>query len=297
MRTVFFDDDMEKHELKRLVDAVPADEPLKIYISGHGGTGIDYITANDMNRKRTVRDLFQVLKYGLKDRATVMASAPLTQVCMLSCLFARTPDGNVNTSPAAKLHQELATARVYVSLVARTELVVTREAGRQTMSPYHKLSQRVNGGTRDSLTAPKLAYTKMLYTFENNSRVIRMCSYDPDDPYPEPDPLESRRLLWADRAVNELLKCIHPVRNGNNYDVPDVRQGALMDLLANYYTRRDPAYLRELLARKVDGSGDNDRTNFLTHRDSKSARLGRVIGWEPKTATLVKQLLKAYPMH
>src|SRR5688572_1919876 len=57
-----------KQRLKAAVDAVPAAVPLKVYISGHGGTGVDYITDNTQNKKQTVRDLIQLLKFALGAR-------------------------------------------------------------------------------------------------------------------------------------------------------------------------------------------------------------------------------------
>ena len=53
-KQLYFDDAGLKDSLLRAVDDIPADQKLKIFISGHGGTGIQYITADDQVRKQTV---------------------------------------------------------------------------------------------------------------------------------------------------------------------------------------------------------------------------------------------------
>ena len=47
-----FDSGSLATDLTNAVNAVPADDKLKIYISGHGGTGIDYIMNNGENKKQ-----------------------------------------------------------------------------------------------------------------------------------------------------------------------------------------------------------------------------------------------------
>jgi len=69
------------------VDKIEDGEKLKIFISGHGGTGIQFITDNDKRRKVTVDDLATLLEDGLKNRATSMGASANTEVSMVCCLF------------------------------------------------------------------------------------------------------------------------------------------------------------------------------------------------------------------
>ena len=120
-KRLYFDSAALKGELYDAVKSTPASDKLKIYISGHGGTGVQYITNDAQNRKQTVDDLARLLYFGLSRRATSWAASSNTEVNMVSCLFGRTPDGRLEGSPAVLLHRKLATWGVYVDLVARTE--------------------------------------------------------------------------------------------------------------------------------------------------------------------------------
>src|SRR5262245_50111429 len=135
---LYFDDGAALGEQLREVVAkeVGNDNPLKIYICGHGGAGLDHIRDNDQTRVKTLGELAELLRDGLQDRSTSMDESNRTRVDMISCLFGRSPDGLANTSSAAKLHQALINKGVFVDLVARTETVTTTEDGRKTLTPY-----------------------------------------------------------------------------------------------------------------------------------------------------------------
>jgi hypothetical protein len=108
---LYFDDSamLLKALLRRAVNETPAGQKLKIFISGHGGTGIQYITAEDRVRKQTVGDLAVLLADGLINRATSMGDSANTEVNMASCLFGRISSAGLAECPAVRLHAALAT--------------------------------------------------------------------------------------------------------------------------------------------------------------------------------------------
>ncbi|MCD9007079.1 hypothetical protein LDO31_12705 [Luteimonas sp. XNQY3] len=296
--------EMPEERLRAWVRGRPG-RAIKIYIAGHGGTGIDHITDDSETSTRTVVDLIDLIEYGLGDRATRKADCGACRIDMLACLFARTPDGRAASSPAARLHAGLAERGVFVDLVARTESIrVTRESGRMTNSPYmaHVPIAKHEGpeASKRGFYLPRIPYTKVLYTFDGDSRVARLNAYaktpEGTDAYIEASTLDGRRLSWADHAVDRLLVEIHVKRTGvfgrGAKDVTDARERVLCGILAAYETERVPTNLKRSLAALVDGTGDRAETNFTTHRNPLSAR---VLESPPRKAALIRQLLAAYP--
>jgi hypothetical protein len=310
---LFFDEgDAVKQRLKEAVDAVPVAEtlpnfysadsdrqeeyPLKIFICGHGGTGLDYITDNTQTRKQTVEDLIDLLAHALKDRATEPAASRYNQVNMLACLFGRTPDRSARNSPAAKLHQGLAARKVYVTLVARTESIYCFAEGRRTASPYADKFEVPVYGKQPRLYLRKTAYTKMMYTFQGNSAVSMLATYDPNRPrtYVDLSTPYGEKWLWADWAVDQLLNYIRLKKSrAGDLTVPDSRQDELMKVVALYINSHNPSFFRlrlQILAEE-----------FKTHRNPLSRAKASVTekrGGEakvPRTAQLIQELLAVYP--
>jgi hypothetical protein len=116
----------------RAIIPIDPNERVKLYISGHGGIGCDFITDDTEAQRQTVDQLALLLTHVLADRETEAARCSQTQVNMVSCLFARSPDGAANTSPAAKLHRKLMDNHIYVDLVGRTESITSLSDGRNT---------------------------------------------------------------------------------------------------------------------------------------------------------------------
>lgn len=286
---LFFDDGPLKDTLH---GKIPADraERVKLYISGHGGVGIDYIADDSETQKQTGDDLAALLTYALKDRATSKGESAATQVNMISCLFARTPDGGAFSSPAAKLHKKLADNGIYVDLVGRTESVVATNDGRKTISLLnHKVYEPVYGRI-PMFFVSKVPFSKVLHTFDGEAQQIKLASYAADGHYVDTDNLEGRRVLWAEHAVNRIVQKIQ--FDTKTQTVKDERQKKLGDIVTQYDTLRRPALLKTSLERLTDGTGTTTSDNFLLHRNWFSAKLSSS---EPKTAAFVRELLSSYP--
>lgn len=282
--------------LNALVRGIPADERLKIFISGHGGVGIDYITDDTQTVRKSVDELIDLVMDGLHGRDTRKATSNLCQVNMVSCLFGRTPDGRANTSPAAKLHDGLTDWDVFVDLVARTESIVATPTGRMTNSQLsHRVYEPVYGRL-PRFFLPKVPYTKVLFTFNGDARVMRFAAYDPGDTYIEASTLDGRRILWADYTVDQIVQMIHLKGTGilgtGAKDVTDKREQVLRDIATGYDTLRNPQLLKLRLEALVDGTGDSESNNFLKHRNLISAA---VSSSAPAKALRIRDFLAAYP--
>ena len=283
---IFFDDQNFRDQLAA---AVPDNTaiPLKIYISGHGNVGVDYITDHTQTQQKTVQQLASLLTGALEWRATERAQSGATQINMISCLFARTPDGSAYTSPAAKLHAALATAGIFVDLVGRTESIVALDEGRRTISLLnHKVYEPVYGRLAQ-FYQNKAPYSKILHTFDGPDRVVRLAPYNGNEPYIEHDSERGRRTLWADHAINQIVERI---RLNQNDEVVGARQQKLVNIVTWYDNLRDPRGLRARLAALVDGSGDTIEDNFLIHRNFFHKPFS-----VPETARLIRRLLQSYP--
>ncbi|MCD9033577.1 hypothetical protein LDO32_17835 [Luteimonas sp. Y-2-2-4F] len=283
-------------ELRAWSRNVPAGDRMKIYISGHGGVGADYITDDTQQVRKTVDELVDLLYEALSGRGTLKSTSRLCQVNMVSCLFGRTPDGRAGSSPAAKLHEGLSDWDVFVDLVARTEAITVLPDGRRTSSQLtHRVLEPVFG-RQERFLLPKVPYTKVLFTYAGEARVSRFAAYDRHDTYIETSTLDGRRQLWADYCIDQIARIIHVKGTGpfgrGPRDVVDARELELRRLVEWYDVARAPGRLVERLEALVDGSGDSETTNFLIHRNPLSAI---VSGEPPKKAALILQLLASYP--
>jgi hypothetical protein len=290
---LYFTDANLGEGLRQVVAGVKADEPLRIYICGHGGAGHDEIRDDSRTQVKTLRDLTALLSHGLKYRPTSVNTSGLTRVDMISCLFGRSPDGRANTSSAAKLHQALITKGVYVDLVARTEIVTTTTKGRKTASPYQYYLAHSCGWKH------KLMLTKVLHTFQGGSAISKLMLYDREDKTRGLDTrdLGARQYLWADYAVSVLVDLVRL----DNSSPPNPRLVQLKTVLQSH-DQADPQYLYAELGKLVDGTGTDEATNFLTHRNPLSrfqAWATEFVGKQaevPKTAQVIRRLVRDYPL-
>jgi hypothetical protein len=199
-KQLYFDSGTLTGKLSREVSSVPAADKLKLYVSGHGGTGIDYITDDSKTRKQTVKDLANLLARALQDRATDPNTSADTEVNMISCLFGRTPDGSSDQSPAAKLHKELFQRGVFVDLVARTESIIVLPAGRTTIAPSR--SEYVAENIKLAFAESKTQYTKIRCTFLSGSPIVKLRAYQyGDDVYIQSDCL-GPSVKWKNGALS-----------------------------------------------------------------------------------------------
>lgn len=295
---LYFDGDV-RGPLAAWVAAAPAVDRLKIFISGHGGTGMDFITDDTQARRKTVDDLVDLLTDALMPRHTARATSASCQVNMLSCLFGRSPDGLATNTPAARLHEGLADWDVFVDLVARTESIVCLPGGRHTQSELGHAVYEPVYGRQARFLLPKAAYTKVLHTYHAGARVIRYAAYDGADTYVEASTLDGRRLLWADFVVDRLVRVIRLRRTGTfgtgPLAVTDAREQVLERIVSVYDALRNAALLKQRLEALVDGTGDPDDAtqNFLKHRNPLTAL---VADEAPKKARLIRELLAVYPV-
>jgi hypothetical protein len=283
---IFFDDQNFRDQLAA---AVPDDIaiPLKIYISGHGNVGVDHITDDSQTRQKTVQQLASLLTDALEWRATERAQSGATQINMISCLFARTPDGSAYTSPAAKLHAALARSGIFVDLVGRTESIVAMNDGRRTISLLNHKVYEPAYGRLEQFYQNKAPYSKILHTFHGPYQVVRLAPYNGNEAYIEHDSARGRRILWADHAINQL---VGRMRLDQNNEVVGARQQKLKNIVTWYDNLRDPQGLRARLAALVDGSGDTIEDNFLIHRNFFHNPFS-----VPETARFIRRLLQSYP--
>jgi hypothetical protein len=274
--------------LRDAVRKISDEDKLKIFISGHGGTGIQYITDDSQNRKQTVDDIAQLLRIGLSERATSRAASADTEVNMVSCLFGRTPDGRVDGSPAVCLHRKLCAWDIYVDLVARTESVLCMATGRQTVSALdHKINVPIYG-KKPRFYKAKTQFSKIRCTYRDGAPVVLLKDYEADS-YIESDSRQGRRILWADNVVNEFVNYIQPARDG---EVTDVRQQTLHDLVVWYDNFHNPEVLKQKMDELISGQGGGPGKDFTTDRGIGILNPFRL----PKTARLVKRLIDAYPV-
>jgi hypothetical protein len=284
-----------RFSLLNVADRIPKTDKLKIFISGHGDTGSQYITANDRVRKQTVDDLAFLLSEGLRRRATSMGDSANTEVNMVSCLFGRTPDGGLDGVPAVRLHRKLAAEEVYVDLVARTEEVAHKAlgdgaSGRITISllsqnidllKINKLirENRISAlTTRDTATLKnsyrrKAQFTKIRCTYKSGAAVVLIRDYD-RDMHIDSDSLNGRRILWADNVTNQLVKYITPPSGQTK--VTDERHKILYMTVKDYDEQCDPERLFDMLALLIR----KPKIGITSHSD---------------TVVLIKKLLSAYP--
>lgn len=288
---LFFDDGPPADTL---LGKIPRDlgERVKIYISGHGGVGIDFITDDTETRKKTVDDLATLLSHALRDRATSKRDSAATQINMVSCLFARTPDGCAFTSPAAKLHKKLADNHIYVDLVGRTESVVATKDGRKTISLLHHKVYEPMYGRLAQFYVEKVPFSKVLHTFNGEALQIKLASYSKaDGHYVDTNNLEGRRVLWAEHAVNRIVEKIK--LDAKTATIKDERQRKLGDIVTQYDALRRPDLLMTKLQSLVaaDNASTDVADNFRLHRDWFRTRFASM----PKTAVFVLELLSSYP--
>jgi len=287
---VYFDSGTLKGQLVRIVSGINKASRLKIFISGHGGVGIDYITNDAQDKKQTIEDISGILSLALINRAKTSASCASTEINMISCLFGRTPDGTSGSSPAAKLHGELRARGVYVDLVARTECITATEGGRQTISALnHKIFEPIYGKL-SRFYISKAAHSKIRWTYCDGQRVMRIATYDNHGTQVDGDSLLGRRLLWADFVVNELIELIHLKKGGKG--VTDKREIVLKDLIVWYDTVQNPVQLKGKISAIVDGTGDTYSDNFIKHRNFISAWFSSEL---PQKAQALILLLNKYP--
>lgn len=295
LHRIYFDGNAASN-LNALVRSIPADERLKIFISGHGGVGIDYITDDTQTVRKSVDELIDLVMDGLHGRDTRKATSNLCQVNMVSCLFGRTPDGRSNTSAAAKLHDGLTDWDVFVDLVARTESIVATPTGRMTNSQLSHRAYEPVYGRLPRFFLPKVPYTKVLFTFNGDARVMRFAAYDADDTYIEASTLDGRRILWADYTVDQIVQMLHLKGTGifgtGAQDVTDKREKVLRDIATGYDTLRNPQLLKMRLEALVDGTGDSESNNFLKHRNLISAVASSSA---PAKSLRIQEFLAAYP--
>ncbi|HVE08970.1 MAG TPA: C80 family cysteine peptidase [Paraburkholderia sp.] len=273
---------------------VPADpeERLKLYISGHGGVGIDYITDDTQSQRISVNELATLLAEVLAHRATVAANSAKTQINMVSCLFARTPDGAAHTSPAARLHRRLIDQGIYVDLIGRTEEIVAFDDGRKTVSVLDSRTMVAVFGKQRRFYRAKAPYTKVLHTVDGDGvQSIQRASYGRADlPYVSSDTREGRQLLWAEHTVSRIVNFVQIDATGR---INDARERKLAELVDAYYVLNLPELFKTRLEALVDGSGTDEDDNFLLHR----GRLAKTLGWPsvPRTATFIRSLLATFP--
>jgi hypothetical protein len=296
------------------VREIPKTDRLKIYISGHGGTGQQYITDNAGNRKQTVEDLAIVLAYGLEERQTSPQTSANTEVNMFSCFFGRTPDVCLDGCPAVCLHKMLTAKGVYVDLVARTESLRASGSayrGRVTASllrrnidiPEHinkydkaaalwsflpedmraeKLREMDERANVRAWWSAKTPFTKIRCTYRNGAAVVLLRDYDKGrDAYINSMDLQGKRILWADYVINKLVAYITPT--GEQTGVTDPRHKKVYETVKHYDAAHDPELLKNSLMKL--------KTEFSTHRNVFS----RLTFELPKTARLITDLLSEYP--
>jgi hypothetical protein len=294
---LYFDSGALKGKLYTAVKAIPDGDRLKIFISGHGGTGIQYITDDAQVRKQTVDDLTSLLRYALRERATSWANSANTEVNMVSCLFGRTPDSSLGGCPAVRLHQQLLTWHIYVDLVARTESIFAMATGRHTASLLNYSVNVPIYGKRPKFYIRKTQFSKIRCTYRNGVPVVLIIDYiNKDEPYINSQSLEGRRILWADKVINELVKYIQPPKGQT--EVTDTRHAKLRDLVTWYDMFRKPEGLRQKLADLLPEFSSHRGFGLDVLPTAISTQISTTISTHialPKTVQLIKTLLSTYP--
>jgi hypothetical protein len=261
------------------VENTPADHKLKIYISGHGNTGSQYITDDSGTRKQTVDDLTNLLSFALSERATSWEASKNTEVNMISCLFGRTTDGSLEHCPAVRLHKQLTIRNVYVDLVARTEII-------NTTSGVHKSKTLLDYKMKVMASNPKNRFSKIRGTYLNGAPVVLLRDYWAEDNlHINSETLEGERILWADHVVNKFVDYIQPsIKSSGFMQVADAREKELHDLVFRYDQLRDPADLK--------GRMEAVRDKISDHRSLWGKATSTKL---PRTARLITDLLSKYP--
>jgi hypothetical protein len=268
------------------VRKISDNDKLKIFISGEGDTGIQYITADDRVRKQTVDGLAALLTYALQECAANKKDSADTEVNMVCCLFGRTTNGLLdNSCPAVRLHRTLAAKKVYVDLVARTESIYTRHGGeRRTISllDLKFVAPSSSPSDRGLLLHRKTQFSKIRCTYESGAEVVLLKDYSSEDiPWINSESSQGKRILWADYVINELVKHITPP--SGQTQVTDERHKKVYETVNAYDVERQPERLKKRLEDLLK------QADFTTHRDT--------IHWPglPKTAGLITKLVGSYP--
>jgi hypothetical protein len=183
---LYFDrGEYEPKLMRDIVERIPADDGLKVFICGHGNIGIEFVTDHSESRKQTLNDIARFLGYGLGSRCLSIEKAAKTRINMIACRFGRTPDGTADKIPAVMLHQKLFQRRLYVEVEARTESInIFRKtdetdklkAPRRTMGISTEKKEE-SAGKAYSYT-PQRQYTKLLCTCVQGSAIAKFKSYD-----------------------------------------------------------------------------------------------------------------------
>jgi len=284
----------ESQLMRHIVERIPANDGLKVFICGHGNIGIEFVTDDSESRKQTLDDIARFLIYGLGSRCIAKDQAAKTRINMIACRFGRTPDGTADKIPAVMLHQKLFKRGLYVEVEARTESIITfrkkgePETPRRTMGISQEKKEESEGKAYSY--TPRRQYTKLLCTCVQGNAIAQFKSYDAQHADILVNDLVGRRFLWGENVVNEVTKYLN-FSHGNI--VGDGREKTLWQIIKWFENGRDPEALKERFEKVLSGEGvgltDND---FTKHRNPVSA----MFAWsEPKTAQLVRSLLQKYP--
>jgi hypothetical protein len=261
------------------------DDPLKIFILGHGGNGLYFITDDTRKRQQSLEDLTKLLKAGLDKRCNWPPASQYTEINMLACQFGRAPGGRVYDSPAVKLHRSLMSNGIFVNLVARTESISNNPQGQRiTLYPEKDAYYSANKvKIPNSAYSRKANYTKILCTFRDNEPIIRIRDYAKGE-WIATASIKGLRIVWADKVIDILMKNIQLDKGGT---ASNERQGALDKLAIAYGRSRDPTGLKgDMEDLLKDARFTSHRSEFSKLFNSDSL---------PATAQIVKDLLTEYP--
>lgn len=282
---------LNEHLKRKVPDNLDID--LKIYISGHGGIGTDAITNDKQSLRKSVDELAKLLAHALRDRATNMARSSATRINMVSCRFARTPDGKGGSSPAAKLHRSLMNEGIYVDLVGRTESISALKEGISTVNMFDSRINLTVYGEASRFYEIKVPHTKVLHRVGTaGQQVIERPQADHQSIGSET--LIGRQLSWADRTVERIVNRLKTDASGT---INDGRQQALADIVERYYAHLNMARLREQLQALVQSNKRLDvNKNFMLHRGGTMSKMFRpVFNVKPASAVFVESLLRDFP--
>jgi hypothetical protein len=288
--------------LGKLVMAFPPNEGLKIFIAGHGTTGVQYITDDSQRRKQSVDDIVKFLKLALYGRYFDEDDKPInrdakTRINMIVCRFGRTPDGSLDNIPAVMIHRKLFEARFYVELEARTESInhIKNKEDRFGPEEFVRKTIGVSREKRDeSLNVEKVIsyryrsrFTKLLCTCVEGNTIAKFESYDDNELNIRADQLRGREFLWGENVVNEVVDRLNFV--GGKPE--DQRQYALWEIIKKFENGRDARTLKSDLEQVLSGKGGNVKEDFTTHRNWYSQYSSE----KPGTAQFVEGLLNKFP--
>lgn len=273
-----------KSHLTRKLSSIPNADKLKIFITGHGGFGVQYIANEARVKKVTVDDLVNALAKPLQQRAASPRTSPNTLIDMNSCLFGRSIDASFDNCPAVRLHRGLAQKDVFVDLVARTESLTSSADGR-TSTP--RVEDKLNS---DFNPIRKAQFTKIKCTYQDGRNPIVFIRDYTKDAFIGAGDVKYRRILWADHVVNQFVSYMKTEPRIGGDKISDERHFAVSYLLKGYENNRDAVQLKDGLARLVaeDNKSTDTNKNFLIHRNWYG--LGT-----PKTAAFIIDLLNQYP--